>query len=110
MALLFLDIEVFEKCFSLILRFLQHCWRGNGTLYIGITSNLIKRIWEHKNKAVSGFTSKYNVCKLVYYEEFQDINLAISREKLLKSWQRKWKINLIEQTNQEWKDLYDGII
>ncbi|WP_410543550.1 GIY-YIG nuclease family protein [Wolbachia endosymbiont of Atemnus politus] len=57
----------------------------NGTLYIGITSNLIKRIWEHKNKAVSGFTSKYSVCKLVYSEKFQDINLAISRENNLKA-------------------------
>ncbi|WP_265035625.1 MULTISPECIES: GIY-YIG nuclease family protein [unclassified Wolbachia] len=82
----------------------------NGTLYIGITSNLIKRIWEHKSKAISGFTSKYNVSKLVYFEEFQDINLAISKEKLLKSWQRKWKINLIEKTNHEWKDLYDEIV
>ncbi|QZA84091.1 GIY-YIG nuclease family protein [Wolbachia endosymbiont of Aedes aegypti] len=79
-------------------------------LYIGITSNLTKRIWEHKSKAISGFTSKYNVCKLVYFEEFQEINLAISREKLLKSWQRKWKIDLIEKTNQEWKDLYDEIV
>ncbi len=82
----------------------------NGTLYIGITSNLIKRIWKHKSKAISSFTSKYNVSKLVYFEEFQDINLAISKEKLLKSWQRKWKINLIEKTNQEWKDLYDEIV
>lgn len=82
----------------------------NGTLYVAITSNLIKRTWEHKNKIISGFTSKYNVCKLVYFEEFQDINLAIAREKLLKSWQRKWKIDLIERKNQDWKDLYDEII
>ena len=82
----------------------------NGTLYIGITSNLAKRIWENKNKAISGFTSKYNTDKLVYFEEFQDINLALGREKLLKSWQRKWKMDLIEQTNQEWKDLYDEIV
>lgn len=58
----------------------------NGTLYIGITSNLAKRIWEHKNKAISGFSSKYNIDKLVYFEEFQDINLALDKEKLLKGW------------------------
>ena len=69
----------------------------NGTLYIGVTSNLIKRIWEHKNKIVKGFTSKYGVDKLVYFEEFQDITLAIHREKRLKEWKREWKLNLIEQ-------------
>ncbi|WP_341808946.1 GIY-YIG nuclease family protein [Wolbachia endosymbiont (group E) of Neria commutata] len=82
----------------------------NGTLYVGITSNLIKRIWEHKSKIISSFTSKYNVCKLVYFEEFQDINLAIAREKLLKNWQRKWKFDLIEEENQDWKDLYDEVV
>ena len=69
----------------------------NGTLYIGVTSNLIKRIWEHKNKIVKGFASKYGVDKLVYFEEFQDITLAIHREKRLKEWKREWKLNLIEQ-------------
>ncbi|APR97808.1 GIY-YIG nuclease family protein [Wolbachia endosymbiont of Folsomia candida] len=82
----------------------------NGTLYIGMTSNLIKQIWEHKSKIISSFTSKYNVCKLVYLEEFQDINLAVAKEKLLKGWQRKWKIDLVEQENQDWKDLYDEVI
>ncbi|WP_168464452.1 GIY-YIG nuclease family protein [Wolbachia endosymbiont of Ctenocephalides felis wCfeT] len=82
----------------------------NGTLYIGMTSNLAKRVWEHRNKVISGFTSRYNVCELVYLEEFQDISLAISREKLLKSWQRKWKIDLIEKENPNWEDLYDKII
>ncbi|MFT4327407.1 MAG: GIY-YIG nuclease family protein [Wolbachia pipientis] len=84
--------------------------KHNKALYIGITSNLIKRIWEHKNKAISGFTSKYNVSKLVYFEEFQDISLAISKEKLLKSWKREWKIDLIVKRNPYWADLYEEII
>ncbi|WCR53916.1 MAG: hypothetical protein PG981_000938 [Wolbachia endosymbiont of Ctenocephalides orientis wCori] len=69
--------------------------RQNKALYIGVTSNLIKRIWEHKNKVIPGFTSKYNVQKLVYFEEFQDVDSALNREKLLKSWKREWKINLV---------------
>ena len=81
----------------------------NGTLYIGVTSNLIKRIWEHKNKIVKGFASKYGVDKLVYFEEFQDITLAIHREKRLKEWKREWKLNLIEQANPQWFDLYSEI-
>jgi putative endonuclease len=84
--------------------------KNNRTLYTGITSNLIKRIWEHKSKVISGFTSKYNVHKLVYFEEFQDINSAFNREKLLKSWKRKWKVDLIEKENLSWIDLYDNIV
>ncbi|MGL9778902.1 GIY-YIG nuclease family protein [Wolbachia pipientis] len=84
--------------------------KNNRTLYTGITSNLIKRIWEHKSKVISGFTSKYNVQKLVYFEEFQDINSAFNREKLLKSWKRKWKVDLIEKENLSWIDLYDNIV
>ncbi len=78
----------------------------NGTLYVGITSNLIKRIYEHKNNIVKGFTEKYKVHKLVYYEECSDIYEAIQREKQLKRWYRKWKIELIENFNPEWEDLY----
>jgi putative endonuclease len=69
----------------------------NGTLYTGITNNLVRRVWEHKAKLVQGFTSQYKIDKLVYYEEYQDITMAIQREKHLKKWLRKWKINLIEK-------------
>jgi len=82
----------------------------NGTLYIGITSDLIKRVWQHKNKVIKGFTYKYRVDKLVYFEAFQDVALAIRREKRLKEWQREWKLNLIEQSNPRWIDLYSEII
>ncbi len=81
----------------------------NGTLYIGVTSNLVGRIWEHKNKMYKGFTSKYNIDKLVYYEIFNNINEAIDREKKLKSWKRKWKIELIEKNNSIWEDLYEKL-
>jgi putative endonuclease len=84
--------------------------KRNGTLYIGVTSNLIKRVWEHKNKLVEGFTEKYGVDKLVYYEQFQDAEYAIRREKRLKKYNRKWKIDLIEKVNPNWKDLYEGLI
>ena len=82
----------------------------NGTLYIGLTSDLVRRVWEHKNKCVSGFTSKYNVILLVYYEIFGDIQLAAARERRLKEWQRKWKIDLIQTMNPEWRDLYHEIV
>ncbi|OGE83054.1 MAG: GIY-YIG nuclease [Candidatus Doudnabacteria bacterium RIFCSPHIGHO2_01_FULL_49_9] len=84
--------------------------KKNGTLYIGVTSDLIKRIYEHKHNLVAGFTKKYNVHDLVYFEETSDIQSAIAREKQLKNWKRKWKIELIEKTNLEWKDLYDGLL
>ena len=77
-----------------------------GTLYIGVTSNLIKRVYEHKNSFIDSFTSKYNLKKLVYYEVFDDINEAIKREKQLKKWKRVWKIELIDKFNPTWKDLY----
>ena len=83
--------------------------KRNGTLYIGVTSDLIKRIYEHKSNAIHGFTSKYKIHQLVYYEVFDDINNAILREKRLKTWRRKWKITLIEYTNPLWKDLYDDL-
>jgi len=82
----------------------------NGTLYIGVTSDLIKRIWQHKTGFYSGFTKKYNVKLLVYYEIFSDIKEAIHREKVLKGWKRNKKIALIEQTNQEWEDLYEKLL
>jgi len=84
--------------------------KKNGTLYIGVTGDLIKRVDEHKQNTVAGFTKKYNVHTLVYYEVFQDIEEAILREKQMKKWNRSWKINLIEEKNPEWKDLYSEII
>jgi len=77
----------------------------NGTLYIGVTNNLIKRAWEHKNKLVKSFTEKYNVDKLVYYETTNNINAALLREKQLKKWNRQWKLELIEKENPDWIDL-----
>ena len=82
----------------------------NGTLYIGVTNDLIRRVWEHKNNLVEGFTKKYNVHTLVYYESVENSESAIKREKQLKKWKRYWKIKLIEEMNKEWKDLYDKII
>ena len=75
------------------------------TLYIGVSNNLQRRIYEHKHKLIDGFTKKYNLNKLVYFEMFNNINDAIKREKQLKNWHRQWKINLIESANKEWKDL-----
>ncbi len=79
------------------------------TFYIGVTGNLQKRIWEHKNKVVEGFTNKYNVDRLVYYELTEDVESALNREKLLKRWHRQWKINLIKEMNPEFKDLYNNL-
>ena len=84
--------------------------KRNGTLYVGVTANLIKRIYEHKNKLADGFTSKYGVDKLGYYECFEDITEAIIREKQLKAGSRQQKIELIESKNPEWQDLYYEII
>lgn len=78
----------------------------NGTLYIGVTNNLLRRIEEHKNKVNDGFTKKYNVNMLVYYESTNYIIDAITREKRLKNWKRDWKLKLIEDFNPNWKDLY----
>jgi putative endonuclease len=80
-----------------------------GTLYIGVTSDLRKRIWEHKNDLVEGFTKKYRVHRLVWFEIHEDMYSAIEREKNLKNWQRDWKINLIERHNPGWHDLYPGL-
>ena len=84
--------------------------KRNGTLYIGVTSNLIKRVWEHKNNQVEGFTQRYSVHDLVWYELHSTMEAALIKEKRLKEWQRKWKLNLIERVNPEWRDLYDRII
>ncbi|TYB31573.1 MAG: GIY-YIG nuclease family protein [Candidatus Mcinerneyibacterium aminivorans] len=84
--------------------------RNNKVLYIGVTSNLKKRIYEHKNKLIEGFTNKYNCEKLVYYEKYNDINEAIEREKQLKNWHRDWKNNLVEKENSEWKDLSEEFL
>ena len=80
--------------------------KPNGTLYIGITTNLTRRIYEHKNNLTQGFAQKYNCKNLVYFEEFDEYAMAIKREKRLKEWQRQWKIDLIEKQNPEWNDLY----
>jgi putative endonuclease len=81
----------------------------NGTLYIGITNDLIKRVYEHKNNFVDGFTKKYKVHSLVHYERFDDVESAIIREKQLKKWNRKWKLELIERDNPDWRDLFDEL-
>ena len=83
--------------------------RRNGTLYIGVTNNLIKRVWEHKNASIDGFTCRHSVHHLVYYELHEDIYQAITREKRLKKWERAWKIRIIESRNPLWRDLYPEI-
>jgi putative endonuclease len=82
----------------------------NGTLYIGITDNLVRRVWEHKHKLVEGFTNKYEVHHLVYYELHENPESAIIREKQIKKWRRLWKIRIIEEKNPEWMDLYTDIL
>jgi len=84
--------------------------KHNTVLYIGVTSDLSGRIYQHQHKSIKGFSSKYNIYKLVYYEQFNDIYHAIEREKQLKKWKREWKNDLIASLNPEWKDLYDEII
>ena len=83
--------------------------KRNGTLYTGMTSNLHKRIWQHKNKFISGFTEKYNVTNLVYYEIHENPVEAITREKQIKKWNRAWKMKLIETENPEWCDLFESL-
>jgi putative endonuclease len=80
-----------------------------GTLYIGVTSNLVKRIYEHRTEVVDGFTKEYGVHRLVYFEQYTEIEFAIRREKRLKKWNRAWKIRLIEEANPNWDDLYPQI-
>ncbi len=83
--------------------------KNNKVLYVGVKNNLTRRIWEHKSKLIEGFTKKYKVHRLVYFEIFEDIYEAISREKQLKKWKRAWKIELIERNNPNWEDLYNKI-
>ncbi len=83
--------------------------KRNGTLYIGVTNDLLKRVHQHKEGLAEGFTQKYNVHNLVYYEAYRNIHNAIAREKSMKKWKRKWKIELIEKSNPGWKDLYDTL-
>jgi len=83
--------------------------KPNGTIYVGSTSDLIKRVWEHKNSLVPGFTAKYNVHNLAYYEVHETDVEAARREKRFKNWCRQWKLNLIENQNPEWRDLYEEI-
>jgi putative endonuclease len=84
--------------------------RIGGTLYIGVTNDLVRRVHEHRTKAVKGFTSRYGVTRLVYFEIFGDAEAAILREKQIKKWERAWKIRLIEQQNPNWTDLYPSIV
>ena len=84
--------------------------KQNGTLYTGVTSNLLKRVWEHKNNLVEGFTSKYGVHTLVWYELHDTMDSAIQREKAIKNWKRVWKLKVIEKMNSRWHDLYSELL
>ena len=81
----------------------------NGTLYIGVTSNLVKRVWQHREGVADGFSKRYGVKRLVYFEVFEDMPEAIAREKAMKKWRRRWKIDAIEKDNPTWHDLFDEI-
>lgn len=83
--------------------------RRNGTLYIGVTNNLGRRVHEHRTKCVPGFTERYNVYMLVWYESYENVQDAIAREKALKKWRRAWKLALIEKDNPTWRDLYNDL-
>jgi putative endonuclease len=84
--------------------------KKNGTLYIGVTSDLVKRVWEHKNGVIAGFTQRYRVHTLVWYEVHETMESAIMREKALKAWKREWKIRLVEEGNAAWNDLYADLL
>ncbi|WP_047550205.1 GIY-YIG nuclease family protein [Methylotenera sp. G11] len=84
--------------------------KKNGILYVGVTSDLIKRVWQHKNDLAEGFTKKYAVHELVYYEIHETMESAIAREKNIKAWKRAWKIELIERSNLVWRDLYHDLL
>jgi putative endonuclease len=84
--------------------------RRHGTLYLGVTNDLVRRVHEHKGKAAPGFTARYGVDRLVWYETYEEPIVAITREKELKKWRRDWKIRLIEEQNPEWRDLYPTIV
>ena len=84
--------------------------KRNGTLYLGVTSNLVQRIWQHKNDFVEGFTKRYGVHTLVWFEPHESMESAIAREKAIKEWNRVWKLELIEKVNPTWRDFYDEIV
>jgi len=84
--------------------------KRNGTLYTGVTSDLVKRVYEHKNDLIDGFTKRYQVHHLVWFEPHEDMESAILREKRIKTWKRNWKLNLIEKMNPDWLDLYDSTL
>ena len=84
--------------------------RRNGTLYVGVTSDLVKRVWEHKEDLADGFTKRYGVHTLVWYELHESMEVAIRREKAIKGWKRRWKLELIEKHNPGWRDLYDEVL
>ena len=84
--------------------------KRNGTLYVGATSNLVRRVWEHKNNVVEGFTKRYSVHNLVWYEAHPTLNSAYWRERAIKEWQREWKVQLIEEANPDWLNLYESIL
>ena len=84
--------------------------KRNGTLYTGVTSSLVKRVWEHKNNVVEGFTKQYSVHDLVWYEMHATMETVIQREKTIKTWKRSWKLKLIEESNPDWDDLYDSLL
>jgi putative endonuclease len=84
--------------------------RRNGTLYVGVTTDVVKRVWEHKNDLVDGFTNRYGVHQLVWFELHDRLETALAREKALKAWRRTWKVALIERTNPTWHDLYPEIL
>jgi putative endonuclease len=84
--------------------------RRNGTLYVGVTSDLVKRVWEHQNNLAEGFTKRYGVHTLVWFEQHETMESAIAREKAIKEWKRLWKLDLIEQQNPEWRDLYADVV
>ena len=81
--------------------------KKDGVLYIGVTNDVKRRVWEHKQKIVKGFTKKYNVDRLMYFEQTSDVYAAIEREKQMKKWKREWKVELIEKDNKAWRDLYE---
>jgi len=83
--------------------------RCNGTLYVGVTNDLKRRVYEHKNNLIEGFTKKYGVKMLVWFDQTNDATAAITREKQIKTWKRQWKIELIEERNSEWRDLYEEL-
>jgi putative endonuclease len=84
--------------------------RKHGTLYVGVTSDIVKRIWEHKNDSAKSFTNRYGVHALVWYEQHETMGSAIAREKAIKEWKRDWKVEMIDCSNPEWHDLYDSLL